>query len=1420
MTRMFYPPELDYSRQRDSFDPIREGERYGLLPELSLAIWKRVSEDATDSSGRRNEDQALEQFRELAARIAARGRQLRPDPGRLTRVGTEIHGEWAGTWAADELLPRVPGRQTLVAVEARRWANRAGDASATMASNSSGSVPRNVDEEMARRGSSATSEVAQVMAKLRAWGPGGSDVLPASTPIRPAPRAGHRLTTNELPAGAVAQSSPLAGQTPAGKRPSLKLGLEQYHEIALQQVLLQMFCAAGAFDSDPPSGKEPLAHEPAREVTGGAASRAATVWSQLSAALERTFGPDAGFVEILRDHPAPAGAEAFTTDQRVHVAPGYFDADSESGRVRLGHEVAHALQQRRGGDRRTRISASERAALETEAELAGHAFAAGRPFEVRGHAPAAVPLYRGNAPVADEPTAPPNHAVPDAEALEILVAEMKRIGPDEARRRLAQADAKGRSMLIEAIRRAFPDQAEQIINEERKNAPSLTAPKVQASQQQSVSSGQNPTGQGRGTSQSGAQQQGAEQTAGGNTQTQDGGSSSKESGTVPALTNASPGQAGAGPQQLSDLSTEDLALISMELVEHQRWAGAMKEVGAAGSVERAGFIAEEAGRGAIHGAAEGFAMGFAMGAVGKLAQKFVPVPGVGAILGGAMAAYSLATRNWGATAATIGKFGKGADTYETIANTIAALSEIIDVITQVLNVIAGIIGVISAVMWLVTILTVGIAAPLAATLSAIALGIGAATSVADGINNLVLQPCVLLFRALHTFNSQADPSVVEAEGAGISDAAQRATGMLGGLVGAKGGEAAAEGGVNRIQARIDAKARGAGPQEAQTTTQEAQATPQEGQATPKEGQATTPKEGQATPKEGQATPKEGQATPKEGQATPQQQGTKVTDSPLSKTGETYEVGRWTKTRKGKQRTYREIERRGPNGEVVEIRQETLGKDGRWRESGSSSVKKGIEGENASRRMTEAELATTPQGTKAMSVEVQNAQGHGFDQVVLRIGPDGTAKVSIIEVKNYSGQVSQAEMTAVRDNIQTNLDTLANKVATEYEGLGLTPRERDAVLGAISQGQIEIVPRIGERTRLASKADGSVLSELETHLQQKLGPNVHVSDPQRIPPEFFNPPPQKGAPKTASQTTAPESDVTAAGPAAQPTPTVEYQRPPIRPAVAAVQQHNSSSNSSNNPLPPPPATLQQIQQLEDQIGAILQARARADATAAVMGEEQASAQSKVAPIKGMVQQGQRAVSAAQAHQKLVTARNAANQEQQQRQQRAQGLIGGYPARAAGLAAIKVPLRAFQGFTWIAGKLPGNAGAAMRRMNNDANRMNAAFNQMDQSMARQAQTQPQQAQRLRTNANRLTTAQTQADTSRSHLETSARGGQSLQQANQTSLQQASAARQQAEGETATLDGMAQTQQAKKKSLAEQLRTWAVTHRQARLGSSSER
>jgi hypothetical protein len=163
-----------------------------------------------------------------------------------------------------------------------------------------------------------------------------------------------------------------------------------------------------------------------------------------------------------------------------------------------------------------------------------------------------------------------------------------------------------------------------------------------------------------------------------------------------------------------------------------------------------------------------------------------------------MSAMDLAERDWGATGETIGKFGQGASDYEKLANSIAAICEIISVATSVLNVIAGIIGAISIVMWIITIVTLGVASPLATTLSTIAFYIGATAMVLDAINALVLQPLVATFRALHAFKSQGDPTEVEKQGEAIRGSGAASAGFVGGFAGAHLGGKAAEGGAKRL----------------------------------------------------------------------------------------------------------------------------------------------------------------------------------------------------------------------------------------------------------------------------------------------------------------------------------------------------------------------------------------------------------------------------------------------------------------------------------------------------------------------------------------------------------------------------------------------------------------------------------------------
>ncbi|TMQ09633.1 MAG: DUF4157 domain-containing protein [Deltaproteobacteria bacterium] len=120
MTRWMRPHEIDRARERERFDPVVAGAHYRLPPELLLAIWERARADASDPSGRCDPAQSRQRFHDLAAQIAARGGRLTPDVGAVTRVGLEARDEPGGIWSIRELIPRIPGRKTLVVADAAR----------------------------------------------------------------------------------------------------------------------------------------------------------------------------------------------------------------------------------------------------------------------------------------------------------------------------------------------------------------------------------------------------------------------------------------------------------------------------------------------------------------------------------------------------------------------------------------------------------------------------------------------------------------------------------------------------------------------------------------------------------------------------------------------------------------------------------------------------------------------------------------------------------------------------------------------------------------------------------------------------------------------------------------------------------------------------------------------------------------------------------------------------------------------------------------------------------------------------------------------------------------------------------------------------------------------------------------------------
>ena len=120
--RLLHPPERSQERDAERFDPVAEGARHRLSASYRARSGSGSAARRSIAAGRRDDAQARLRFHEFATRFAARGGRLLPDIGRVTRVETEhpdAPREGYDAWS-DSALSRAPGRDTLVAAEARR----------------------------------------------------------------------------------------------------------------------------------------------------------------------------------------------------------------------------------------------------------------------------------------------------------------------------------------------------------------------------------------------------------------------------------------------------------------------------------------------------------------------------------------------------------------------------------------------------------------------------------------------------------------------------------------------------------------------------------------------------------------------------------------------------------------------------------------------------------------------------------------------------------------------------------------------------------------------------------------------------------------------------------------------------------------------------------------------------------------------------------------------------------------------------------------------------------------------------------------------------------------------------------------------------------------------------------------------------
>ena len=194
-------------------------------------------------------------------------------------------------------------------------------------------------------------------------------------PVRRASKP--RLLDLHRTAGNAAVADLLRGADPPAQAVLLRPRLLDLHKTAGNAAVAELLRGADAPARAEPTGLGPF---------------------ELGDATAETFGENAREVPIEAESAVPRRAEGVTVDGRVHLGPGRFDATSHEGQVRIGHEVAHALQQARGVNTTSGqlpVTRTRRATLEAEAERAGHAFAGGQPFAVSGVAPPTTALFRG-----------------------------------------------------------------------------------------------------------------------------------------------------------------------------------------------------------------------------------------------------------------------------------------------------------------------------------------------------------------------------------------------------------------------------------------------------------------------------------------------------------------------------------------------------------------------------------------------------------------------------------------------------------------------------------------------------------------------------------------------------------------------------------------------------------------------------------------------------------------------------------------------------------------------------------------------------------------------------------------------------------------------------------------------------------------
>ncbi len=124
-------------------------------------------------------------------------------------------------------------------------------------------------------------------------------------------------------------------------------------------------------------------------------------------------------------------------------------------------------------------------------------------------------------------------------------------------------------------------------------------------------------------------------------------------------------------------------------------------------------------------------------------------------------------------------------------------------------------------------------------------------------------------------------------------------------------------------------------------------------------------------------------------------------------------------------------------------------------------------------------------------------------MVVRFDENGEALVILQEYKDESGYLQIDIVTAITENIATNLDELEGRINASPAAFGMTRSQANAAIRAIKQRRLDVQFVIGPKTYLGpSGRKNSLLKTIQTAIRDKLGVTVPLEEPTlKVSQEF-------------------------------------------------------------------------------------------------------------------------------------------------------------------------------------------------------------------------------------------------------------------------------------------------------------------------------